>query len=63
MLCPLKFNNPNSTMQQCECEQTDCEWWNERFGMCCIAVPAYHMGVEDRQKECGPNFYKEGMKW
>jgi len=51
MLCPLKFNNPNSTMQQCECERTDCEWWNERFGRCSMAVDAYLKGQEDRRLE------------
>jgi hypothetical protein len=33
------------------CMMDECSWWNERFGMCCIAVDAYQRGIEDRRKE------------
>ena len=51
MLCPLKFNNPNKEGQSCRCEQSDCALWNERFGMCSLAVVAYLKGQEDWRKE------------
>ena len=51
MLCPLKFNNPNKEGQSCRCEQSDCALWNERFGMCSLAVVAYLKGQEDWQEE------------
>ena len=56
MYCPMKFSKAcdsdgilgNASPQ---CETTNCSWWNERFGMCCIAVKAYQLGIEDRRKE------------
>lgn len=54
MICPMKLNNPNNRPVDCQCEQTDCEWWNEHFGKCSIAVDAYLKGQEDRQLEQAP---------
>jgi len=33
------------------CFQSKCAWWNERFGMCCIAVDAHLKATEDRARE------------
>jgi hypothetical protein len=35
----------------CQCEQSQCAWWNERFGKCCQAVDAYLKGAEDSRNE------------
>jgi len=53
MICAMKLANSNIVQkpQYCECERLDCQWWNERFGMCCIAVDAYLKGQEDWQRE------------
>ena len=53
MICAMKLANSNIVQkpQYCECERLDCQWWNERLGMCCIAVDAYLKGQEDRQRE------------
>jgi len=57
MICPLKFNG--TTLDRVgfhyegklECEQASCAWWNERFGMCSLAVDAYLKGQEDWRRE------------
>lgn len=46
MICPVMSANAIP-----HCQTTACAWWNERFGMCCVAVPAYIKGVEDRRQE------------
>ena len=57
MLCPMTFNMqtylPNGEPLQPDynCCDKKCAWWNERFGMCCIAVDAYQKGIVDRLKE------------
>jgi hypothetical protein len=51
MICPMKLANSNKHPVECECERTDCEWWNERFGKCAVAVDAYLKGQEDRWLE------------
>jgi len=54
MICPKKFNSVTVDKMgiiwadACHCETTSCAWWNERFGMCCMAVDAHIKGVEVR---------------
>jgi len=53
MYCPNKFAHGVKILEPeyFQCETTNCAWWNERFGMCCIAVDAYLKGVEDSRRE------------
>ncbi len=55
MLCPMKFHakiqaRADELDYDPDCN-TNCSWWNERFGMCCIAIDAYQKGIEDRRRE------------
>jgi len=52
MFCPFKIAC-HANPKQWDCEQAACQLWNERFGMCSLAVDAYLKGQEDRQKEKG----------
>lgn len=43
MICPLKFNlvTLNAETQEqlnrnCQCEEYDCDWWDEPKRQCCI---------------------------
>lgn len=40
-----------------ECLKQDCEWFNEHFGRCSLAVDAYLKGQEDHRLEV-----KQAMK-
>ena len=62
MNCPFKMANPGLTPhwsheegsytgQDCGCEKTNCELWNEHFGKCSLAIDAYIKGIEDYRKE------------
>jgi len=62
MFCPFKMANPeltshwqptltNYTDTDWQCEKEQCEFWNERFGRCALAVDAYLKGQEDWWKE------------
>jgi len=51
MFCPMKFINPNKPMEYCQCEREQCEWWNERFGRCSLAVDAFLKGNADWRAE------------
>ena len=60
--CPFKMANPGLTASyrpemECfsdaewTCEKDTCQLWNERFGMCSLAVDAYLKGQEDWSRE------------
>ncbi len=56
MKCPLLYAGPvDAGFQPNEkwgdCLDEECAWWNDRFGMCSQAVPAYLAGVADRRAE------------
>ena len=62
MLCPFKMANPelenhwdsnlsSFTDRNWDCERDGCALWNERFGMCSLAVDAYLKGQEDWRRE------------
>ena len=66
MFCPYKFNSSTvnamgivgqyedgngNRIIGCQCEGKQCEFWNERFGKCCMAVDAYLKGCEDAHNE------------
>lgn len=61
MYCPYKFIKdaqgyaPEVRINVLQCEKENCQWWNERFGMCCVAVEAYIKGQEDWSKELDIN--------
>jgi hypothetical protein len=55
MICPL-FMIANCALGddsfiKTDCMKLECALWNERFGMCSLAVDAYLKGQEDWQKE------------
>ena len=33
------------------CMSIECAWWNETYGKCSIAVPAYKMGYDEERAE------------
>ncbi len=56
MKCPLKTSKYiwPSGAEECQfedCLGAECAWWNEHFGICCMAVYAHQAAVEDRQLE------------
>lgn len=34
-----------------ECGEELCAWWNERYGMCCVAVAAHITAEEEKLEE------------
>jgi hypothetical protein len=55
MICPFKLTNPNNDSVKDPlsviCVEEECALWNERFGMCSLAVDAYLKGQEDWRAE------------
>lgn len=56
-LCPLKFNERTTGdpwLQKCEKE--NCSWWNAYYDRCCITVPTYLQGIQNRRQELRDSF-------
>ena len=56
MFCPLKFNlkedlEDSHGVSGCQCEASQCAWWNDYWGKCAIAIDAYLRGIEDHRHE------------
>lgn len=51
-LCPFKFNEKTiSEPWLLKCDEKGCSWWNTYYERCCITVPAYLQGIQDRRQE------------
>ncbi len=58
MICPIMtgglFADPTilkTTEGGVDCRKEGCAWWIEHFGMCCQAVVAHNVAVQDRAWE------------
>jgi len=60
--CPFKMGNPELTEhwdpqqgrsieRSWKCEEAACQLWNERFGMCSLAIDTYLKAQADWQNE------------